>query len=136
MSASPSPAEQPSGKTYGELFADATQKVSKHQQQSIDWIGRKYLDGVGWCIQQSSWSSVPSNTNQHPQERSDYLILFNDGSQLLVESPESAKSAACFLRFSPNHSQQPLRYKIDKDLPTLIKTRLANFPHFIQLYDA
>ena len=76
----------------------------------------KYIANVGWCV-------------QTPDRK--YCILFGDGVNMIV-NPKGL-----MLEYTTDQTYRYfflISYKIDKNLPEHVKTRLSQFPKFFKLF--
>ncbi|KAJ3208724.1 hypothetical protein HDU82_002019, partial [Entophlyctis luteolus] len=74
-----------------------------------------FLDNVGWCSRDADGR---------------FVMLFNDGVHVIVDS----RDQNLVWIDATSETKEEVRYKIDKALPQVVKTKLSHFPTFLAIF--
>lgn len=106
----------------------ATMAPSSLVFPQLGLAGRVFLPAVGWCLKFPAVSSPA--TTRGDDKKSSYLMLFVDGSQILVDGVENTVS----VQHHPGESNRHEIWPINSSIPARIKEKLSHFSNFVRLF--
>lgn len=121
------PSESTRSRLNSQPLTNRTNQTFPGQSKELESrsvIGKKFINGVGWCIKYAPNKSSEYQTSNDGEGM--FCMCFNDGIALNVYVKEH------FLVYDDGRVER--RYPIDRDLPGDVKRRLAYLPKFMKLY--